>query len=397
MMVALADWSEVFLARLMLATVWGGFALAVTCAAARWLPGLPPRMRVFLLRLAQLKFIFTLLPLPVIGLPLPAAAPGTETAPLGTAEVSLSPLHITLLICWLMGAGIQIAMLARVALEARRFLTDARQIRDDEVCTTYRALAQRIGVPSAPALVSHPRLASPMLVGWGSQTIVLPSAVRKGPELWCALAHELAHVRHRDLHWGCLTAGLQVLFFFHPLVWLAARELRHWQEVAADQQAVAALECPPARYAETLLEFVASARRMAGVPVSGLAVASGAARMERRLRALMASKRLVPVPLRVMPVVAIGIFLGPWSFEPARPVPKKVIMSDRWPTVGNAPLRGPFRRAKPLLAKPETAVFGPDGPPAGWKPNTRPRRPQPSQPRGALRRGVRPFPVAAGG
>ena len=39
-----------------------------------------------------------------------------------------------------------------------------------------------------------------------------------------ALAHELAHLKRRDLWLAGVPMLTQTLFFFHPLAWLAIRE-----------------------------------------------------------------------------------------------------------------------------------------------------------------------------
>lgn len=79
-------------------------------------------------------------------------------------------------------------------------------------------------------------------VGWWRPLILLPSEWRSWSEaeVRTVLAHELAHVRHRDYLIGLLTCLCGAIYFYHPLVhWLSAR-LRQSQEVAADALAAPA-------------------------------------------------------------------------------------------------------------------------------------------------------------
>jgi beta-lactamase regulating signal transducer with metallopeptidase domain len=46
--------------------------------------------------------------------------------------------------------------------------------------------------------------------------------------------HELAHVKRHDIALGWLTAFLQVLHWFNPLVWLAFHRMRSNRELACD-------------------------------------------------------------------------------------------------------------------------------------------------------------------
>jgi beta-lactamase regulating signal transducer with metallopeptidase domain len=71
------------------------------------------------------------------------------------------------------------------------------------------------------------------------------------------LAHELAHIKRHDLWWAWLPMAARVLFFFHPLVFLASKESRLTEEMAADELTVTAGRFPPVDYAGMLVEVAA--------------------------------------------------------------------------------------------------------------------------------------------
>jgi beta-lactamase regulating signal transducer with metallopeptidase domain len=110
------------------------------------------------------------------------------------------------------------------------------------------------------------RLATAATIGWRKPIILLPTAWREWTptEMRAVLAHEIAHIHHRDYAAWLLAQASVVLHFYHPLVhWLAAR-LRLDQELAAD---AAAAEYAGGRqsYLETLAQL---ALRQADRPVS---------------------------------------------------------------------------------------------------------------------------------
>jgi len=85
------------------------------------------------------------------------------------------------------------------------------------------------------------------------------------------LLHELAHVRRHDLVGHTLGRLACAVYWFHPLVWTAAKQLRSESERACDDLALAC-GARATDYAEHLLDIVTSVRRDA-TPSVALAMA----------------------------------------------------------------------------------------------------------------------------
>lgn len=97
----------------------------------------------------------------------------------------------------------------------------------------------------------------PAVVGLWRPRIVLPAdAMHRydAAERDLMLAHERAHIARGDLHANAVVAALRCLFWFNPLLHLAAMRFRHDQELACDQQVVR--RHPDARraYGEAMLK-----------------------------------------------------------------------------------------------------------------------------------------------
>jgi hypothetical protein len=95
--------------------------------------------------------------------------------------------------------------------------------------------------------------------------------------------HELMHIRRRDLVLGWVPACAERLFFFHPLVRLAAREYVDARESACDAAAVRALGVSAGDYGHMLVRL--------GIGRAGSVFAAGgspfsASSLKRRLRML---------------------------------------------------------------------------------------------------------------
>lgn len=146
------------------------------------------------------------------------AAPVIElAAPVFTGDASrASPLD-WLPWLWSMGA---LAMLALLVGRQRRYLAGLGPLR-----RRPDGHLQSVATRGLPAVL-----------GWRPR-IVLPGDFeqRYSPiERELVLAHEHAHLRRGDLHACAFAVGLRTLFWFNPLVHLAAARFRHDQELACD-------------------------------------------------------------------------------------------------------------------------------------------------------------------
>jgi HEAT repeat protein/beta-lactamase regulating signal transducer with metallopeptidase domain len=151
--------------------------------------------------------------------------------------------------------------LAYGAWSVRRIVTRAEPLDDPEWQTPLYEIADRLELDAAPRLLRSEDVKMPFAAGLLSSTIVLPaesdgwSAERRS----AVLIHELGHVRRRDLIGHTLGRVACALWWFHPLVWTAARRLRAESERACDDLALV-FGARPSDYAEHLLDIVSCVR-----------------------------------------------------------------------------------------------------------------------------------------
>ena len=121
-------------------------------------------------------------------------------------------------------------------------------------------LAARLGVRRPVAVVESPAVHGPMVLGWLRPMILLPLglAARLPPDwLDTILAHELAHLRRHDYALRLVQRGVEILLFFHPVLWWLAAQLDDAREEACDDLVVDRLGDPLA-YARALTELASS-------------------------------------------------------------------------------------------------------------------------------------------
>ena len=122
-------------------------------------------------------------------------------------------------------------------------------------------LADRLGIDRTPRIVRSTDVRMPFAAGLVTPTIVLPAECDGWDDerRQAVLMHELAHIRRNDLLGHTLGRIACAIYWFHPLVWRAARRLRIESERACDDLA---LTCGlrASNYAEHLLDIVTSVR-----------------------------------------------------------------------------------------------------------------------------------------
>jgi beta-lactamase regulating signal transducer with metallopeptidase domain len=116
-----------------------------------------------------------------------------------------------------------------------------------------------------------------------------------------------------------------VVYWFNPLAWIAARQLRREQELACDQ-AVLDLGARPSTYAHHLLNIARGATRRRALPALALDMARRS-QMEGRLMSILAarparSRRAAVLPaLFVLVALPVLAAVQPKAAAPPAPTP----------------------------------------------------------------------------
>ena len=128
---------------------------------------------------------------------------------------------------------------------------------------------------------------------WGRRIYVTPCCLEDETQLRHVLAHEQAHLRHGDSLWSLARCLCLVIWWFHPLVWVAASLSRKDCELAADEGAVAALgEAERLAYGRTLLDIVANRSQPGSLLQTATTMHAGAKSLRTRIRRITDRKKV---------------------------------------------------------------------------------------------------------
>jgi len=197
----------------------------------------------------------------------------------------------------------------RSARAVRRVVDEARLVTDAATMELIADVCRRLHWDGVVDLRQSSRTPIPLCVGWKRPCILLPPEWRSWGDmtLRAVLAHEVSHIVRRDVAWQMVARVACYLYWFHPLVWLAARKMRVERETACDDSVLAIVE-RPVDYASVLLRF---AREMVAhrTPAAALPMSSFSG-LEGRVRAILDKSRpRSPVGPRVSRLCALAAIL----------------------------------------------------------------------------------------
>ena len=101
-------------------------------------------------------------------------------------------------------------------------------------------------------------ICSPFAVNLFKPRIYLPTHSRDWSEkqLEAVLLHELAHIERKDLWVGLLQNLTQIVYFFHPMVWAANRQIVKYRERACDDLVISRTHHRALEYSKLLLNSI---------------------------------------------------------------------------------------------------------------------------------------------
>jgi len=129
--------------------------------------------------------------------------------------------------------------------------------------------------------------AMPLTWGFLRPLVILPSAAADWQEdrRRIVLSHELAHIARNDWFLQVCAELARAVYWFHPLVWMAADRLRQESELACDD-CVLNSGIQPSEYASQLLDLARSLQHSGRAWSSALAIARRS-NLERRFAAML--------------------------------------------------------------------------------------------------------------
>ncbi|MGH8146609.1 MAG: M56 family metallopeptidase [Rhodanobacteraceae bacterium] len=192
--------------------------------------------------------------------PVSTSIASAVTSPGALAIMGMPSLHMTicdwLIAVWVLGILAQLPPIFFARRRLKILLHDARPVSEQAIHLQCEKQARQLGLHRCPRMLESPAIATPTVGGFWHPFILLPEDRAWTPdETRYVIAHELAHLKRRDLWLGSIPILAQRLFFFHPIVRLALREYATYREAACDAEVLRQQSVHPKDYGQLLLRL----------------------------------------------------------------------------------------------------------------------------------------------
>lgn len=155
----------------------------------------------------------------------------------------------------------------------------------------------------------------------GRQAIYLSEdAVDEEKKVKHILAHEYCHYKHRDVFWSALRCVIVAVYWFHPLVWLAAVMSKQDCELACDESAIKMLgEEERVAYGKTLVSLITRKTKASDIVCAATTMTGGIEGVKERVSRI--AKKPHRLMIALIPVVVIVCAAAVLTFTQAKEEP----------------------------------------------------------------------------
>lgn len=166
---------------------------------------------------------------------------------------------VILFVLWAVGVVFMTMVTLYSHHQVRRLKKSSLLLQNERIRALFESCLRESGIRRDIPIYSSAYVKSPIAVGFLFPSIIVPIHIlSEMPEkdIRYILLHELSHCRHKDLFISQLMALAQIVYWFHPVVWLAFKTMEHDREIACDSSVLSML--PPEQYLDygnTLINF----------------------------------------------------------------------------------------------------------------------------------------------
>jgi beta-lactamase regulating signal transducer with metallopeptidase domain len=142
---------------------------------------------------------------------------------------------------WILGMVILVLRMLGGMLYARRLRNHQLSPLGSDWIEVVNNFSERLGIRRKVKAFFSPLAKGPMTLGTFKPVILFPVAAFTGlavKDIEAIIAHELAHVLRHDYFFNIVQSAVEILFFYHPAVWMISAQIKAERENSCDNIAI---------------------------------------------------------------------------------------------------------------------------------------------------------------
>lgn len=220
-------------------------------------------------------------------------------------------------------AAIALSLFSIIAIQYARYW---KKVRDElsspatQLQENFEVQLAAMNMPNTVLLRQSKMVDTPGVFGVNVPVVLLPHDAADRFErnsLSDIMAHELAHIRRRDLMIGWVTSALACAYWFHPLVWFALIQYRRNRELSCDEMALKATSGDGLGFARTILKVAETSRQTVPLSAGFLGILEQSDNLMKRVKVAQSDKpvrSLTSVGLvGILAIAALLLPMGQWN------------------------------------------------------------------------------------
>ncbi len=190
---------------------------------------------------------------------------------------------------WLAGVAVFVLFAVIKALRTELWLKCKRKLLPAELKCEVEELFSDVGVRTFPKVWLVDGIGQPFVWGLLRGNIYLPDdfiKVNSAEHRRGVLGHEISHILRFDAAVNFLQIIAQTVFWFHPFVWWANKNIRAEREKCCDEMAIARLGAKARDYSVAIVDTLVTEYESTR-PIPSLAIAGPVKNIEERIKTML--------------------------------------------------------------------------------------------------------------
>ncbi len=156
-----------------------------------------------------------------------------------------------------------LSIIAIWVFRIRRWKNRGAVVTERRIINAFQAARDQFSLRRKFLVMENSNIHAPVTIGMFHPVVLIPPGFTDNlsdADLQSIAIHEISHIKRNDVLVLTLISYVRALFFFHPLVWLVARQVLTLAENACDDAVLESVE-DPVKYAEMLTRVAVNLRK----------------------------------------------------------------------------------------------------------------------------------------